>query len=215
MLLGVGGNANWPANPNLFSDFLTVSYNASTMQFTVSGLTPSYVDPTGNAAYGGPDYPDFVVDDYDMANPGTFSLSATVNNSGSLVSGTVAIGCAAGVYDPNYEAQLDGPGILLEGNLTAFGYRDGSDYSRFDFEFTVTGGELANDYGGIGATAGTALDTADLSFPGSFTGNFNSNGQGDADTLMMVPEPEPQILVILSLLGLCGVARRRATMRKA
>ena len=90
--------------------------------------------------------------------------------------------------------------------------------SAFDFEFSVTGGALTNDYGGIGATAGTTVDTGDDSFSGSFTSDFNNlhdgTGAGVGDTVMEVPEPEPQLLVILSVLGLCWVARWRAPLRR-
>ncbi len=81
----------------------------------------------------------------------------------------------------------------------------------FDFEFNVTGGELASVFG---STAGTTLDTGDFTFNGSFTSSFSNGGEGVADTLMMVPEPEPQFLVILSVFGLCWVARPRALLRK-
>jgi hypothetical protein len=208
-LLGVGGDPNtWPNVPNLYSPGLTISYDAGSQLFTVTGATSDYWDLNEND--------NIVVDDYDSFLPGTFSLSATVTTSGTLVSGTVTLGAAAGVYDPNYTTQIISPGTLLQGNLTAFGFEAqnltmGS--SQFDFEFNVTGGSLASVYG---SEAGTVMYTGDYSFNGSFTTSFNNGNNGLADTLTMVPEPEPQLLVIMSLsvLGLCRVARWRAPLRK-
>jgi hypothetical protein len=207
-LLGVGGNTNkWPGIPNLFSQTLAISYNAGSGLFTASGTTSDYFDLQTND--------NFVINDYDGFLPGTFSLSATVATNGTLVGGTVTIAAASGVYDPGYDSTpIIGPGTLLQGNLTAFGFLAqnlslGS--SQFDFEFNVTGGSLASVYG---PAAGTVMYTQDYSFNGSFTTSFNNGGAGLADTLMMVPEPEPQLLVIMSVLGLCWVARWRASLRK-
>jgi len=206
-LLGVGGNTNvWPALPNLLSETLTVQYTASNGLFTATGSTSDYYDPSGND--------NFVLNDYNDFLPGTFSLSATVGNNGVLSSGTVTIACAYGVTDPDDDpTPIYGPGTLLQGNLTAFGFEGESptNQSQFDFEFNVTGGELAGVYG---SKAATVLYTEDYSFGGSFASNFINGGEGAADTLMMVPEPEPQSLVILSVIGLCWVARWRAALRK-
>src|SRR5271154_1679977 len=77
-LLGVGGNTNvWPGLPNLFSQSLTVQYVASNGQFTASGTTSDYFDLQTND--------NFVINNYDLGNPGTFSLSATVTTNGTLV----------------------------------------------------------------------------------------------------------------------------------
>ncbi len=206
-LLGVGGNdTNWPGIPNLYSQTLSISYNATTHQFTASGSTSDYFDLQTND--------NLVVSDPTFDDTGTFSLSATVATNGTLVSGTVSLGSAGGVYGaPDYTSQIYPAGTLLQGNLTAFGFEGASvnNRSQFDFEFNVTGGSLASVYGPV---AGTVMYTEDYSFGGSFTTSFNNGGQGDADTLMMVPEPEPQLLVIMSVLGLCWVARWRASLRK-
>lgn len=209
-LLGVGGNAtNWPGLPNLYSQGLSISYtlnSTTTGLFSVSGTTSDYFDLQTND--------NFVLDDYADFTPGTFSLSATVTTSGALVSGTVTIACASGIYDPDYDpTPIYGPGTLLQGNLTAFGFlgATSTNTSKFDFEFNVPSGELESVYG---SKAGTVMYTEDNSFTGNFTTGFSNGGEGIADTLMMVPEPEPQLLVILSVLGLCWVARSRAPLRK-
>jgi hypothetical protein len=209
-LLGIGGNTNvWPGVPNFYSSDLTISYtlnSTTTGLFTASGATSTYIDPENND--------DFVIDDYDNGTPGAFTLSATVLTNGTLLAGTVSLSSTGGVYDAGYDpTPLYGPGPLLQGNLTAFGFlgATSTNRSQFDFEFNVTGGELD---GVFGSTAGTVMYTEDYSFGGSFTTGFSNGGAGDADTLMMVPEPEPRFLVLLSVLGLCWVARWRASLRK-
>jgi hypothetical protein len=192
---------------------LTVSYNASSGAFSVTGPTTDFFDPSNND--------DPVLDVADFADSyfvnGEFTLSATINNSGVYLpgSGSVTFSAAAGVADPTESYLIYGPGTLLQGNITAFGSQGGSEeigYSEFDFEFAVTNGELASFFG---PEAGTLLVTGDDSFNGSFESSFTSTfGAGNQDTWMMVPEPEPFFLVILSMLGLCWVARWRASLRK-
>ena len=78
-LLGVGSDPNtWPNVPNLYSPGLTISYDAGSQLFTVTGATSDYIDPDLND--------NFVLDDYAGFLTGTFSLSATVTTSGTLVS---------------------------------------------------------------------------------------------------------------------------------
>jgi len=221
-LLGVnlGTNGLWAADPDLNSNPLQVSYSLITPTsgvLTVTGSTGGYTDPSTNVDVGYEYQPDYVVNDAGF-DEGTFSLSATITTNGTLLGGNMSIGCAYGVYDPGATTLLYGPGILLQGKLFAFGFQAGnalhSTDSKFDFEFSVTGGTFSNAFGGIGWTSGTTLDTGDFSFDGSFTAGFENGGSGFADTVEAVPEPEPQFLVILSLLGLCWVVRLWATMRK-
>jgi hypothetical protein len=209
-LLGVGGNTNvWPGLPNLYSESLAISYtlnSTTTGLFSVTGTTSDYFDLLDND--------NLVIDDYDDATPGAFTLSATVSTNGTLLGGTVSLSSTGGIYDAEYDpTPIFGPGTVLQGNLTAFGFLGATitNRSQFDFEFNVTGGELESVFG---SKAGTVMYTEDYSFGGSFASNFSNGGAGDADTLMMVPEPEPQLLVILSVLGLCWVARSRASLRR-
>jgi hypothetical protein len=71
----------------------------------------------------------------------------------------------------------------------------------------VTGGDLAADYGGIGASAGVILSAT--GFTGSFASDFDNliggqlgSGSGVSDTGVPVPEPSSFILTALGLLAL-------------
>jgi hypothetical protein len=188
--------------PDLASGNLTVEYNAANGLFTVSGDTSVYTAPDATA---------YSVLTDDQFGLGTFNLSANIATNGDLLGGTVTI--VGGVFDDS-GTEIYPWGTLLQGNLTAFGFEaaTSTNKSEFDLLFNVTGGSLASVYGSV---AGVLLHTEDDSFGGSFTSGFSNRGHGAADTrMMLIPEPEPQLLVFLSVLGLCWVARWRAPLRK-
>jgi hypothetical protein len=227
-LLGVESNPNvWANVPNMFSSFLTVDYSLQTPTtglLTASGVTSDYWDPFGPTGpvppYGNPGNDNPVFNSWDpvsqIGTPGSFNLSVYVTTSGALLSGTVSITAAAGVWDAaTWTNQILPAGTLLEGNLTAFGFLGAipdTNWGAFDFTFNVTGGELADVYG---PNAGTLLDTQDFVFDGSFTSNFITHGDGVADTVMPVPEPGSQLLMVFSVLGLGWGAQRRARPRSS
>ena len=196
------------SNPDLFSPNLTVTvaYNASNGLFTATGETSAYTAANTNLNNGDP----YIVgNSNDNFNPGTFSLTATITTNGSLLSGTVTI--TGGVYDDSL-AQVEPDGtLLLQGNITAFGFQGNAspNVDEFDFLVVVTGGAFAGQYG---SSAGVLLHPGDTTFNGSFGVNFSNDGFGKADT-RAVPEPTPELLVMLSAFGLCWFVRR-APQRK-
>lgn len=180
-------------NPDLLSgnlaSSLTVSFSNGVM--TVTGDTSDYTPPDGSGPFN-------VLDSPGGFFSGAFSLSAIIGTNGVLQSGSLTI---SGAID---DLSISGP-LLLSGEITAFGFQGNSspNYDEFEFLFNVTGGSLAADYGPVG---GTLLHPGDTSFNGSFLVNFSSVN-GVADT-RAIPEPSSVLLVVMSLLGLCGVARR-------
>ena len=190
--------------PELASGTLAIQYTASSGLFTVSGDTSFYTAPDATG---------YSVTTNDWSAVGTFDLSANIATNGYLLSGTVTI--VGGVRD-DFDNEIYPWGTLLQGNLTAFGYQDlgtgGPD--KFDFRFDVTGGALAGVYGSLG---GILIDTTEESpFAGTFMSDFGNPEQvwETVGNTAMIPEPEPQLLIILSVLGLCWVARWRAPLRK-
>jgi hypothetical protein len=193
-LLGLASQLN--QNPDLLAGNLATSLTVafSNGVLTVTGDTSDYTPPDGSGPFPVTDggTPPF-------AGPGTFSLSALIGTNGVLQSGSLTISGA-----------IDGlsisSSVLLSGTITAFGFQGNSSPipDEFDFLFTVTGGALAADYGPVG---GTLLHPGNTSFNGSFLVNFSNDGNGLADT-RAIPEPSSVLLVVMSLLGLCGVVRR-------
>ena len=183
------------SNPDLGSFNLTanLSVGFSNGVFTATGDTTGYTPPAGGD-------PLSVTDTTGGISPGSFSLSAIIKTNGVLESGSLTI---SGAVD-----ELSIPaGTLLSGDITTFGFLANSSPNpdEFVFMFNVTGGSLAADYG---ATGGTLLHPGNTSFNGSFLVNFSNDGTGSADTVKAIPEPSSMLLVVMSLLGLSGVARR-------
>ena len=196
------------SNPDLFSPSLTVSvaYSPSNGLFTATGKTSAYTPANTNLNNGDP-Y--LVGNSNDNFNPGTFSLTATITTNGTFLGGTVTI--TGGVYDDSL-AQIEPDGtLLLQGNVTAFGFQgNGSpNPDEFDFLVAVTGGAFAGAYG---SSAGVLLHPGDTTFNNNFNVNFTNNGLGTADT-RAVPEPTSGLLVMVSVFGLCWFGRR-APQRK-
>ena len=109
------------SNPDLFSpnlsSSLTVALNTSTGLFTASGATSLYTPADTNLNNGDP----YTVSNDGGFDPGTFSLTATIATNGSLVSGTMEI--TGGLYDDDFNQIVPDGTVLLQGNLTAFGFR--------------------------------------------------------------------------------------------
>lgn len=189
-LLGIVAQAH--TNPDLFSPNLTVTYTASNGLFKVTGDTSAYTLPNGSG-------PDDVTDVTSGFSPGSFTLSATIGTNGVFSSGSLTI---SGAID----ALSIPASTLLQGTITAFGFLGNSSPTpdEFDFRFNVTGGALASAFGSVG---GTLLHPGNTPFNNSFTSSFSNDGFGTADT-KAVPEPSSALLVVMSLLGLCGVVRR-------
>jgi len=168
------------ANPDIFSSFIDVSYDADLDTFTASGLAMELQDNTGTIH---------------NITGSSFNIDATIDASGNASFGTLTIGGTVSALGFN-------SGTLLEGNLTAFGFPDaGSD--PFEFLFDVTGGDWASD---IGPVAGVIL--TDTDFGGSFASDFANNGSGLSDTGTPVPLPATLPLLMLGCGWLYALRKR-------
>lgn len=176
--------------PDIVSQFIDVTYDASLQTLTASGFALE-LDDDGSVP----------------AEPiagGTFDLTATIDNAGNLVGGTIAIGGTVGSLGFN-------SGTLLTGALTAFGFPNvGSD--PFEFLFDVTGGDAAALYGGGSVPAGVIL--SGTGFGGDFASDFDNLSTGPGTGIAVanvgtVPIPAALWLFGSGLLGLIGLARRR------
>lgn len=183
-------NFSHPTYPDLFSDFVNVTYNATTDQFVAQGFAESI------ALAAGPTTPLFQQ---------TFIINATINASGVLQpGGTISIGTG---------------GSYLTGNLTQFGW-DNISSNLFDFAFTPTGGTYAGSYGSLGYEVLDAqFDAASATkFKGNFNSDFSNIrpalGYGiglshtfKANVTGAVPEPSTLFLMLTGGCGLWMVAR--------
>jgi MYXO-CTERM domain-containing protein len=177
--------------PDIASAFIDVSYNAATDQFVATGFATLFDD-------------DGSMPPQDITPAGIFTITATVDGSGNATNGTLTI-----------SGTIPGLGIggtLLTGALTQFGFLDGGG-PVFDFLFSVTGGELADDYfQGVGTTVGVILSGVS-GFNGNWGVSWNNlvngvpgTGSAVSDTALI---PAPATLALLALAGLAARRRRR------
>ena len=169
--------------PDIVSSFIDVTYDGGTQTFVASGFALE-LDDDGSAPA-------------EAIAGGTFDISASIDNSGTLIGGTLSIGGTVASLGFN-------SGTLLTGNLTDFGFLNaGGD--PLEFLLDVTGGDAAGLYGAV--PAGVIL--SGTGFAGSFVGSFDnlSGGPGTGSAVADVaPVPLPAAIWLfgVGLLGLAG-----------
>jgi hypothetical protein len=183
-----------------FNNTGTLDYDATTDLLAIDAIPFLYKDPVEN--------PFFFSDD-----PfGTVTIDIEVNSTGVLVGGISGDDLVVTGDVDTYS------GTLLTADVSQFGYFDndtapdlGTD--SFDFLFTITGGALATEFGGIGADLAVEIFSESSDFAGVFTTDFSGEAKGS-----MGPPPEPPTIVPVpaavwlfgsGLLGLVGIARRK------
>ncbi|MGA2281838.1 MAG: PEP-CTERM sorting domain-containing protein [Verrucomicrobiota bacterium] len=198
-----------PVNPDLDAEQVTVSYSGGT--FNAGGASPpvllGYTDPNGNS--------------WGESGSGSFVVTANINSSGNLTSGSLTVNAFLAENDPASLAVntvyvptlltatlmtgLSGspPGSAPVGSAWDYAnyYDDPSDPSSFEgtqfaFSFTVTGGILAGDYGGIGSSGVIEL------FPNGddpfyLTTSYSNGGAYGACDIFPVPEPSSNLLFLI------------------
>lgn len=172
--------------PDIVSGFIDVSYDAGVQLLSANGFALE-IDDDGS----GP--PEAIAG-------GTFDLTATIDNTGNLIGGTIAVGGTVATLGFN-------SGTLLTGDLTAFGYPSGGG-DPLEFLFGVTGGDAAPLYG---STGGTILTQS--GFGGTFSSSFANSSDGLADTgttTIPIPSALPAGLSLLCVLGVAAMARKMA-----
>jgi hypothetical protein len=165
--------------PDILVQLTDMEYDAGTDLFTADGLAVNLNDD------GSPD----------LISGGNFSLSASIDDTGTLAGGTLSVtGTIAGL---GYNS-----GTLLTGNLTAFGFLDGGG-DPLEFLFEVTGGDAAGLYPSV---AGAILTSTGFGGIGDFTTGFTNSGTGNVN-IAPVPLPAAVWLFVTGVLGLAGLGR--------
>jgi hypothetical protein len=197
-----------PPPTDLAATQVPVSYSGGT--FTASGSAPpvllSYTDPAGNP--------------WGQSGTGSFMLTANIDSFGNLSSGSLTISALFVAGDPTLTADLvTGPQGSPAGSApigSAWDYVNGDGISLVAFSFTVTGGTLADDFGGNGASGIIELN---LNGSDPFTLTSSYNNGGDYGTADVIPIPEPSSILLFLMMGgaVWSVARRsrRSLFRRA
>ena len=190
LVLGANGAAQasslglTPGIPDIFSSSITTGYASGV--FTANGIAMT-IDDDGI----GPSI------NFDAIVANSFSLTAMIDGSGSLSSGSISI-------TGSITSLSATSGTLLTGTLTDIGFPDAGG-NPLEFLFDVTGGDLASLYGGLG---GVILSGSGLPISSTpWANDFSNNGRGLSDTFSVVPVPAAVWLFGSALLGLAGFGR--------
>ncbi len=175
--------------------------------FSLVGVTPDFpvftYDNTGTVSY------DAATDTFDLdadpiffrnsaADPpifvtgaGDFKISIQVDSSGNLIGGTPGDDLIlTGDVDVDGDTVIDFSGVLLTGEVNAFGFLDsGGPTDDYDFQFSVTGGLMAGFY------AGGDIGVVTSSENSNFTGNFNVDFTGEAKGTLGLVVPPPTAML--------------------
>jgi hypothetical protein len=194
--------------PDIASFSIDIAYNAASHTFAANGMATCI-------AIGSPDDP--IVFDESSLTMGTFLISATVNNAGVASSGSLTIGGKVLGYGST------GP-LLTANNLSFFNsfftdtLNPDMDVAMFEFLFDVSGGEMADMFGGAGAKVGVIIGYTGVGpdvTQNQFTANFDDlfghtfgEGWGTSCADVAQPIPEPATLFLLAA-GAAAVLRRR------
>lgn len=193
-------NLTMQSSPDIFSGFIDITYNANINAFSATGYNFTITTDGINQI------------DFDEYNPGDFSLSANIDETGEALAGSLEIlGSVAG---------YGGAHPLLVCDIVDFGYgfwdtlNPDSDAALFEFTFEVLGGDLSEMYGGRGALVGVIIgcvsvdaSVSETQFTTGFSnlfGNGPGYGTAVADTGMPIPEP-----ISIMLLGLGAAMIRK------
>jgi hypothetical protein len=182
--------------PDIFSGYIDVTYDANSNLFSSTGYNLTI--------YNGTDPETDPQIDFNEYNWGDFSISAAIDDAGVASSGSLNLSGKVLGYGTT--------GSLLTGDLTFFNaffadtLNPNSDVAIFEFLFDVTGGEMADMFGGLGTSVGVIIgcvsvggNVAQEQFTADFDNLFDHGpgyGSAVADT---APIPEPVTILLLAL----------------
>jgi hypothetical protein len=144
-------NLTLHAAPDMMSDFIDVSYDATSQILTVRG----FAEHMSNSATD----PDTIVG-------GAFEIIANISNSGAITSGTLTV--SGKVPSLNIDQ-----GALLTADISALGYSD--EGGPLELQFNTNGGSLAHNFGPV---INVILGQTGLT--NGFAQNFSNSSMGVA-----------------------------------
>ncbi|MCK4602510.1 MAG: hypothetical protein KAU28_08595 [Phycisphaerae bacterium] len=122
-----------------------------------------------------------------ISSPRDFQLHIQVDNTGELVGGVAGDDLyIEGQIDVDRDGVMDYDGVLLTGEIVAFGHLDaGTSTDQYDFRLTPTGGDLMPFFEGM--DIGLDMTSLSSTFVGSFAVNFSGGAQGVLGVIEKLP----------------------------
>ena len=155
-------NPSYPQINFVSADPSSINYYPSNQMFTLSSL------PLG-IAFSGADVGSIFTSDS--------TIQIQLNTDGTMASG------AGGFTVTGQFTHVDGgvtntySGVLLQGDVIAFGYADGSFVDSYDFRIHLTGGALMSAFS-CGDNVAVTVVSETSSFTGDFTQEFHGSAKG-------------------------------------
>jgi hypothetical protein len=162
---------------------LTYTAEDQRLNISASPLFFSYLDETSD--------PPTWMDAQITPKPNGLELSIQVSPVGQLLGGVPGDDLrVTGDIDFDWDGQIDYSGVLLTGEILAFGFEDTGPTApadSFDFRFVLTGGALASYWGN--REIGLLTTSEDSTFTGEFERGFAGEAKGSIGSLEVAYQP--------------------------
>ena len=162
---------------------LTYTAEDQRLNISASPLFFSYLDETSD--------PPTWIDAPIIPKPNGLELAIQVSPAGQLLGGVPGDDLrVAGDIDFDWDGQIDYSGVLLTGEILAFGFEDTGPTApadTFDFRFVLTGGALASYWGN--REIGLLTTSEDSTFTGGFERGFAGEAKGSIGSLEVAYQP--------------------------
>jgi len=189
-----------PTEPTIdFGGSGIVDYNATTGIVTVSGIPSTFFrsDPFlfGQIAGATGDDESLITVQFKVDSAGNFVSG--VDGADLIIKGSV---------DVDFDSVADYDGILLQAEVTQFGFENGPSGGddAFDIRFGSVSGLLASFYSSHDLALSVASETS-TEFPNAFSGSFTTDFVGQAKGVLGATDPQQPALCAVDVEAYCSV----------